>query len=121
MDNGYVTDPAPGTGYLPARATLDTDRPSLSLNGAWQFRLGGGDAWSRITVPGHWQLQGYGRPAYTNVSYPFPIDPPYVPDENPVGEYRLEFDLPEVGEPARLRFDGVDSCFAVWCNGTRLG
>ena len=47
-----------------------------------------------IEVPGHWQLQGHGRPAYTNVRYPFPLDPPHVPDENPTGAYRRTFDLP---------------------------
>ncbi|MEY9871983.1 beta-galactosidase [Streptacidiphilus sp. MAP12-33] len=83
--------------------------------------------WSELPVPAHWQLHGHGAPAYTNVSYPFPVDPPFVPDENPTGEYRRAFDLPadwpapQPGERALLRFDGVDSCFRVWLNGVPLG
>ena len=65
----------------------------LSLDGTWAFRLDGGD-WGELPVPSHWQLHGHGAPAYTNVAYPFPIDPPYVPDENPTGEYRRSFTLP---------------------------
>jgi beta-galactosidase len=64
-----------------------------------------------------------GTPAYTNVRYPFPVDPPRVPDGNPTGEYRRTFQVPD-GFPlhrAVLRFEGVDSCFAVWLNGVRLG
>ena len=84
--------------------------------------------WDSVAVPGMWQLQGgaqwkYGRPAYTNVNFPFPVDPPHVPDENPTGEYRLSFDLDEswLSGPAVLRFDGVDSVFTAWCNGVELG
>jgi beta-galactosidase len=70
-----------------------------------------------------WQLASYGAPAYTNVTYPFPVDPPRVPDANPTGEYRRGFEVPGGFPLARavLRFDGVDSCFAVWLNGVRLG
>ena len=77
--------------------------------------------WDRITVPGHWQLQGYGAPAYTNVRYPFPVEPPYVPDENPTGDYRRYFEPAEAWPDAVLRFDGVDSAFTVWLNGVELG
>jgi beta-galactosidase len=140
MDLRQVTDPAPGEGYRPPRATMDSDTRALSLNGRWQFRLldraddaidgfwapdyADPDAgWGEIEVPGHWQLQGHGRPAYTNVVYPFPVDPPHVPDANPTGDYRLSFDLPDGWPvtPGVLRFDGVDSAFAVWLNGVRLG
>ena len=74
-------------------------------------------------MPSHWQLHGHGAPAYTNVAYPFPVDPPFVPDENPTGEYRREFALPG-GWPegdAVLRFGGADSHLRVWLNGIELG
>ena len=73
-------------------------------------------------MPSHWQLHGYGAPAYTNVRYPFPVDPPFVPDENPTGDYRRAFELPAdwTGD-AVLRFEGVDSCFRVWVNGDYAG
>ncbi|NGY64595.1 DUF4981 domain-containing protein [Lentzea sp. NEAU-D13] len=118
----YIEEIDPGTGALPPRAFFTSDAPSLSLNGTWDFRLDEGD-WGTITVPGHWQLQGHGSPAYTNVKYPFPVEPPFVPSENPTGDYRLVFDLPEnwPDEPAALRFDGIDSCGRVWLNDTELG
>ncbi|MEY9939708.1 glycoside hydrolase family 2 TIM barrel-domain containing protein [Streptacidiphilus sp. MAP5-3] len=125
----YVVDPAPGVGARPPRTTADSDAPSLSLNGLWEFRLDQGP-WTGLPVPAHWQLHGHGSPAYTNVSYPFPIEPPFVPDDNPTGEYRRTFELPADwpvtadAEPVTrslLRFDGVDSCFAVSLNGTPLG
>jgi beta-galactosidase len=135
---GYHEDPTPGVGVLPPRATVRTDAPALSLDGPWRFRYhrdvtGSGDGfadpgladgdWDVLPVPAHWQSHGYGSPAYTNVRYPFPVDPPHVPDDNPTGEYRRTFDLPHgwPGGDAVLRFDGVDSCFRVWLNGTELG
>ena len=98
------------TGLRPARAWLHSDAPRLSLNGSWAFRLSPrADApldfaerdfddagWDRLPVPSHWQLHGYGAPAYTNVRYPFPVDPPFVPDENPTGDYRCRFLVPAV-------------------------
>ncbi len=79
-----------------------------------------GRSW-RCRRAGSWP--GHGAPAYTNVTYPFPVDPPRVPDANPTGEYRYRFEVPEGFALARgvLRFEGVDSCFAVWLNGVRLG
>ena len=74
-------------------------------------------------MPSHWQLHGHGAPAYTNVAYPFPVDPPFVPDANPTGEYRRRFALPP-GWPqgdALLRFGGADSHLRAWLNGTELG
>ena len=94
----------------------------LSLDGTWAFRLDGGD-WGELPVPSHWQLHGHGAPAYTNVAYPFPVDPPHVPDENPTGEYRRTFTLPG-GWPegdAVLRFGGADSHLRAWLNGVELG
>ena len=123
----------PGYGRRPARARLVTDAGRLDLNGRWLFRFEPDAAgefgaievddtrWDRITVPGHWQLQGHGAPAYTNVAYPFPVEPPHVPAENPTGHYRRYFELSQVWPDAVLRFDGVDSAYTVWLNGVELG
>ena len=78
--------------------------------------------WSNIGVPGMWQLQGFGKgPHYTNVVYPFPVDPPEVPyyDRNETGIYLRTFVVPESfrGKQVRLRFEGVDSAFHVEING----
>ena len=100
------------------------------LNGTWKFHYDpspaeapadfmeqGFDArgWDDLPVPSCWQLHGYGRPHYTNVIYPFPLDPPNVPTENPTGSYLREFVLPNEWEGMQviLRFDGVDSCFVL--------
>ena len=74
-------------------------------------------------MPSHWQLHGYGAPAYTNVVYPFPVEPPNVPDENPTGDYRRRFAVPAewAGTDAVLRFEGVDSRLRAWLNGVELG
>src|SRR3954464_11972349 len=133
----YYVDVSPGQGLRPARAWLRSDAPRIELAGDWAFRLharadapedfaepGFDDsAWGRLPVPSHWQLHGYGAPAYTNVVYPFPVDPPFVPDENPTGDHRTTFTVPSVwaGRPAVLRFEGVDSCGRVWLNGVELG
>ncbi len=133
----YYEDPGPGYGALPPLAALRSDAPRLSLNGTWRFHLASSvaeapdgferedfddSAWSSIPVPSSWPMHGYGRPAYTNQRYPFPVDPPYVPDENPTGDHRLVFELPPSWDgPAVLRFDGVDSCARVWLNGVELG
>ncbi|MFJ6535462.1 glycoside hydrolase family 2 TIM barrel-domain containing protein [Paenarthrobacter sp. NPDC091711] len=83
--------------------------------------------WDQIPVPAHWVLEGegrYGRPIYTNVQFPFPTDAPHVPDENPTGDYRRSFDLPtEFNDAQRLvlRFDGVESRYKVWLNGSEIG
>ena len=137
-DLSYVESYSPGHDRLRPRAYFASDVPAVVLDGSWRFRLAAGlgdltagfhepdfpDAgWDELPVPAFWQLSGYGKPAYTNVNYPFPVDPPRVPDANPTGEYRREFELAEDFplERAVLRFDGVDSCFAVWVNGIRLG
>jgi beta-galactosidase len=135
----YYEDLSPGTGALPPRAWWSvSDARRLNLGGAWRFRLSatavaedesfarrGFDAsrWDLLPVPSHWPLQGYGRPAYTNVRYPFPVDPPRVPTENPTGDHLRTFDLPDdwPGGAAVLRFEGVDSCARVWLNGGELG
>ncbi|MEV4146709.1 glycoside hydrolase family 2 TIM barrel-domain containing protein [Amycolatopsis sp. NPDC049691] len=134
----YVDDPGPGYGSVAPRAAFGSDAPALSLTGAWRFRLSpslaaappdvadpGFDdsAWDELPVPSLWQLHGHGKPAYTNVHYPFPVDPPHVPSENPTGDHRLRFDLPAGWPPGSslLRFDGIDSCGRIWLNGTELG
>ena len=99
----YFEERSPGEGVRGPRArSCAPTRRALSLNGDWAFRLSeradvpldfvdrdyDDSGWDRLPVPSHWQLHGYGAPAYTNVRYPFPVDPPFVPDENPTGDYR---------------------------------
>lgn len=76
-----------------------------------------------IPVPSCWQILGYDHNQYTNTRYPIPFDPPYVPDENPAGVYVKEFTLsPEQAvQKLYLNFDGVDSCYYVWINGSFVG
>ena len=82
-----------------------------------------GDEWDSIDVPSNWQMYGYDIPQYCNVQYPFPCDPPHVPDNTPVGIYRRVFTLPEDWEDKQVfvNFDGVDSCFYVYVNGEMAG
>lgn len=102
---------------------------AIVLNGTWDFHLAPTpfhevDEWKSIQVPAHWQLQGYGKPQYTNVPYPFPIDPPFVPTENQVGTYKRRFSIPsdwDRSSQIRLRFDGVDSAFHLFVNGKQVG
>lgn len=108
------------------------------LNGQWKFAYaaniaqvpegfeqGGLDdgSWDTLAVPACWQLSGYGRPNYVNTRYPFPVDPPFVPIDNPVGVYRTRFALPEAwgGDRICLYFEGVCSLFNVWVNGQFVG
>lgn len=104
-------DPKPGQGGSKPRSwNVQSDSARLSLNGDWRFRFSptaavpedfaGADdvddkSWETMPVPSHWVLHGHGKPAYQNVQYPFPVDPPFVPDENPTGDYRFTFDLPK--------------------------
>src|SRR5450830_1753662 len=127
----------PTTGIRRPRAWFVSDAPRLSLNGMWRFRYSAradiaedlaeegldDTTWSTIAVPAHWQLNGYGTPIYTNTKYPFPVDPPLLPDENPTGDYRRTFSVPADWADADvvLRFEGVDSCAEVWLNGIELG
>jgi beta-galactosidase len=78
----------------------------------------------QVNVPGNWETQGYGRPVYTNFKYPFDVNPPYVPAENPTGCYITTFAVDSSTLTASnllLVFDGVDSACAVWINGTFVG
>lgn len=76
-----------------------------------------------MEVPSCWQMKGFDQKQYTNVRYPFPYDPPYIPDENPCGAYLKDFNLSkkEAGMRQFLYFEGVDSCFYVWVNGEFAG
>ncbi|MVA74688.1 DUF4981 domain-containing protein [Auraticoccus sp. F435] len=136
-----IEDTGPSQGVLPPRARFATDAPVRSLNGRWELRWSpvatrapalpwqdaqpagdGGAEWSSVEVPGCWQLQGFGSPVYCSAKFPFPVDPPHVPDENPLGDHRLVFDAgPEFLDGARLRFDGVDGLAQVWLNRELLG
>ncbi|MDD3766892.1 MAG: glycoside hydrolase family 2 TIM barrel-domain containing protein [Eubacteriales bacterium] len=81
------------------------------------------DDWADITVPGCWQFWGYGIKNYLNVRYPFPVDPPFVPNENAVGCYRREFEVPKSwsGKDVHIHFGGVASAFHLWLNGEFVG
>ena len=103
------------------------------LSGTWRFRYFASvldlpkDIFARemtmdeIPVPAAWQNHGYDRHQYTNVRYPFPYDPPYVPAENPCGLYSREFFLRKGGMRQYLNFEGVDSCFYLWINEKFVG
>ncbi len=108
------------------------------LNGDWQFQYLPSPAlvppdfftanfdashWDSLPVPSSWQMHGYGRPQYTNINYPYPVDPPHVPAENPVGLYRRTFTLPALWSEKQvfLEFGGVDAAFYVWLNGLPVG
>ena len=104
-----------------------------SLNGKWQFRyfdsvidlptdfLESDMEMDSIPVPSVWQMHGYDRHQYTNWRYPFPYDPPYVPEENPCGLYRRHFMVQEDDCRRTIVFEGVDSCFYLWINGRFVG
>ena len=76
-----------------------------------------------VTVPGVWQMDGYDTHQYTNIRYPFPFDPPYVPQDIPCGAYvhNFEYNREKKASKAFLNFEGVDSCFYVWVNGVYAG
>ncbi|MFQ9346089.1 MAG: sugar-binding domain-containing protein [Coprococcus sp.] len=79
--------------------------------------------WDKIDVPSVWQLRGYDKMHYTDVLYPFPVNPPHVPDENPTGIYKKTVVLDEqwMEKDTVLKFHGVDSAFDVWVNGNHVG
>lgn len=102
------------------------------LNGDWDFRYYDSiidleDDFTdlpferKIPVPSNWQLQGYDKPQYTNVCYPIPYDPPYVPDDNPVGVYGRSYSYTPDGLDRILVFEGVDSCIYLYINGQFVG
>ena len=80
--------------------------------------------WDLIAVPGNWEVLGYGYPIYTNVNYPFPLNPPYIPhDDNPTGCYRHTFEIPEAWDGRRiiLHFESGLAAMHVWLNGEKVG
>ena len=121
--------------YYPVIKGAEQD-PVQSLDGAWQFMYSSRlserpvdfkedlSHFGEIQVPGHIELQGYGKPQYINTLYPWDgaeqLLPPQVPEENPVGTYVRFFDLeetPEQDEDITLLFHGVETAFSVWLNG----
>ena len=131
--------------YIPSSRRSDalvehretSDRFQL-LNGSWKFRYYASiydlqdafyevgydaSAFKSIPVPSVWQNHGYDHHQYTNIRYPFPADPPYVPKENPCGAYLYDFTYQkDAAAPcAFLNFEGVASCFYVWLNGQFVG
>lgn len=115
-------------------------RPSsqrISLNGEWQFAWFATpeavpESWLEhdlpqavaLCVPSNWQMSGYDAPIYSNITYPFPVNPPSVPTQNPTGCYSLTFSVEDAwldeGQ-TRIIFDGVNSAFHLWCNGRWVG
>ena len=99
------------------------------LNGTWRFHYYPAEylkeetitQWDEIPVPSCWQLLGYEEPNYTNVSYPYPVDPPYVPDENPLGVYEREFTVENAKNRTYLVLEGVASSAKVFVNGRYVG
>lgn len=129
---------APRAHYIPydsLEKALAGDRAQSAyyrlLNGDWQFKFFSRDvdlpaeitAWDTIPVPSCWQMHGYEKPYYTNINYPYPVDPPYVPDENPLGVYRTTFTL-DTAWSARetyIVFEGVCSNLSLYVNGQYVG
>ncbi len=114
-----------------------SDRFQL-LNGEWDFKYFESiydvkdtfyessydtSGFDRISVPGVWQMAGYDGHQYTNIRYPFPFDPPYVPQDIPCGAYvhTFSYQKEEKAPKVFLNFEGVDSCFYVWLNGVYVG
>ena len=131
--------------YIPASKRMDnlvehreeSDRMQL-LNGTWKFQYFNSiydiqdsffeknydtENFDEIQVPSVWQMAGYDTHQYTNIRYPFPFDPPYVPQDIPCGAYvhNFEYSRDEKASKAFLNFEGVDSCFYVWINGSYVG
>ena len=127
--------------YIPASVRMNdlveyrerSDRFQL-LNGEWKFRYYSSiydvtesfyekgydvSGFDQVTVPGVWQMDGYDTHQYTNIRYPFPFDPPYVPQDIPCGAYvhNFEYHREKKAPKAFLNFEGVDSCFYLWVNG----
>ena len=128
--NGFVTQDD---------AKQNVNAQKQSLNGEWEFRLypqpeavdedllseelSEAANWQPITVPSNWQMQGFDKPIYCNVKYPFPVNPPEVPSDNPTGCYRTTFSVTENALQQRnhIVFEGVNSAFHLWCNGEYVG
>lgn len=109
-----------------------------TLNGSWKFQYHNSinnveevfyeeaadvKGWDDLIVPSCWQVKGYDQLQYTNINYPFPCDPPYVPNDNPAGLYVREFNVSDkwTDKDKYIVFEGVSSCFYLWVNGTFAG
>ncbi len=109
----------------------DTSAFYKLLNGKWKFKYFERDidvpetitSWDTIDVPSNWQLHGYDKPYYTNVNYPYPVDPPYVPDDNPCGVYSYDFCIDESwgSRETYIVFEGVSSCLYLYINDEYVG
>ena len=101
----------------------------ILLNGIWKFKYfyrdidatGEITSWDSISVPSSWQTEGFEEPNYTNINFPFPCDPPYVPNDNPCGVYEREFVLDELKGKCYFVFEGVSSCAFLVINGKYVG
>jgi len=99
----------------------------IDLNGRWDFSFYKRDFDEKphktgtIDVPSCWQCRGYEKPYYTNVTYPFPVNPPYVPNENPMGVYKRTFEIDDTSKRYYIVFEGVDSCLELYINGKYVG
>ncbi len=99
------------------------------LNGEWKFAYFSRDIdmpetiekWDSIPVPSCWQLQGYENPNYTNINYPFPCDPPYVPDDNPCGVYERTFEIDKKWGKLYFVAEGISSCAFLYINDRYVG
>ncbi|MGA5657221.1 beta-galactosidase subunit alpha [Rahnella contaminans] len=126
--------------YENAQQALSFDRAASQhfqlLSGRWQFRYFEHPAlvpdefynqpvaeWGDITVPGMWQMEGHGQLQYTDEGFPFPINIPFVPTNNPTGAYQRKFHLDAAWENAQtlIKFDGVETYFEVYVNGHYVG
>ncbi len=116
---------------LPQRAYYIPENKGayILLNGEWNFRYYSADfleekentSWDKIPVPSCWQLYGYEDPNYSNVRYPYPVDFPYVPDENPMGVYMREFEIEDITKRHYIVFEGVASCLELYINDKYAG
>lgn len=110
-----------------------------TLNGTWKFNFVKKpadrpqnfyktdydvSAWNDIKVPANWEMEGFGTPIYTDVPYPFPANPPFIPNAfNPVGSYKRSFTIPAQwdGKEIFIHLGSVKSAFYIWINGQKVG
>ena len=121
--------------YIPYSNSDDLEKPRcesdryIDLDGEWSFKyytslydvMDLDDTPDTITVPSCWQTQGYDYHQYTNVRYPIPFEPPYVPNDNPCAVYVREVEIDKDRDKYYINFEGVDSCFYLWVNDVFVG
>lgn len=113
----------------PQRSYYIPENGCILLNGEWNFKFFEYDfeeeytdkKWDKILVPSCWELCGYENPNYANVSYPHPVNPPYVPTKNPMGIYKRSFEIADTEREIYIVFEGVSSCLEVYINGEYVG